>query len=82
MLVVSMVTGQVVHTHYDSQYMSYDECKAALNKEKQIEILLLPEVRDHIEKGTVMTFICMPTQNWIDQRNMAIAQARSTETVI
>ena len=80
MMIVSLINGDTVHTHYDSQYKSYDECKSALTYKKKMSVAV--ELREHIKDGTKMTFICMPSSNYVDQRNMAIVLARSTETVI
>lgn len=80
MMVVSLVTGDTVHTHYDSQYKSYDECKSAMTYNKKMSIAV--ELREHISDGTKMMFVCMPSNNYIDHRNMVIVLSRTTETVI
>jgi len=80
MMIVTLVTGDTVHTHYDSQYKSYDECKSAMTYKKKMSMAV--ELREHISDGTIMSVICMPSSNYIDQRNMVIVLARTTETVI
>ena len=80
MMIVSLITGDEVHVHYDSQYKSYGECKENVTQKKMMEVSV--ELKELIRNGTRMTFICMPSSNYLDQRNIAIALARSTETVI
>ena len=77
MLVVSMVTGDDVHTHYDSQYKSYVECRQSITKDKQMVVALAQ--REHIKDGTMMMFVCMPSSNYINQRDIAIRYGESTE---
>ena len=77
MLVVSMVTGDDVHTHYDSQYKSYDECRQSITKDKQMAVAV--EQREHIKDGTMMMFVCMPSSNYLNQRDIAIRYGESTE---
>ena len=76
MLVVSMVTGDHVHTHYDSQYKSYVECRQSITKDKQMVVALAQ--REHIKDGTMMMFVCMPSSNYINQRDIAIRYGEST----
>lgn len=69
-----------VHTHYDSQYKSYDECRLSITKDKQMDMAI--ELREHIKDGTSMSFICMPGSNHLDHRHIAIELHRLTESVI